>query len=393
MTTAVDPFFYFQPPHPVTAAKTMGRGSVMNKKKSEDDKISPHLKREDLKKEAPVVEYVNAAASSSSRARAVIIILIVATVLLAVEIRNTSFSWPDARLEVRKAALRFFDKDYAPQKVGLLAAKDPDLYRRATLFLRKRNYNPRSADDKAQLEKELDDYRKVAIEEVSFVHVPFFGAVFDHNDIGMFGGLTFTVLLIWLRYSLSRELSNLKLLFRSRVLRPDLRRCYELLAMQQVLTVPRLPRSTRRRWRTIPKVLYFFPPLVYCLQLYFDLTTIFGVGEQLGMEKAWLLAVSSSVFFILIIIFSVSCIQLLIAIDRVWDGAAVKIYPGLFPRMHRPQWLRLRARLRLLRKRRTKAEAMPEVKAETVAEVAPEVMAEDPDGQTVSASHSLNASG
>ena len=144
---------------------------------------------------------------------------------------------------IRVAALKFFDHDYAALKVGEMAAHDPDLYRRATLYLKRRNLNPQSADDKKRLEDELADYRKVAVEQVSFVHIPFFGAVFDHNDMGMFGGFTVAVLLLWLRYSLARELSNLKLIFENPALRENRRRCYELLAMQQVLTVPHTSRS------------------------------------------------------------------------------------------------------------------------------------------------------
>lgn len=292
--------------------------------------MAASVSEEALKQEASVLEYVNAAASSSNRARTVIIILIVSAVLLAIELRNTSYSWIDERLAVRTAALKLLEADADPDKLNALTPSNPDLYGRARLFLQRRNLNPKSDVDKKLLEKELEEYRKVAIEQISFVHIPFFGAVFDHNDIGMFGGFTFAVLLLWLRFSLARELSNLKLLFNHSTFGHNLRRCYELLAMQQVLTVPRMPGSpARNRWRWIPKILYFIPLPVYAAHLYFDLTTIFSVGEVLGRGKMWLLVISSILFLLLIIIFTLWCIKILVAIDKIWDMAASEVYPEL----------------------------------------------------------------
>jgi hypothetical protein len=303
----------------------------MNKELPEEASKPTTLKKGDLKQEASVLEYVNAAAASSDRARTVIIVLMVATVLLAIELRNTSYSWIDERIAVRTAALKLLETNYAPDKLNPLVATDPELYRRATLFVQRRKLNPSSEVDKKLLEKELDDYRKVAIEQVSFIHIPFFGAIFDHNDIGMFGGFTFAVLLLWLRYSLARELSNLNLLFTHQDFGENLKRCYELLAMQQMLTVPPLPNSSvRHRWRWIPKVLYFIPLPIYAGQLYFDFTSIFPVGEILGRGKMWLLIVTSILFLVLILIFTFWCIKISRKVDKVWDKAASRIYPEHF---------------------------------------------------------------
>jgi hypothetical protein len=279
------------------------------------------LNKEDLKQEAMVIEYVNAAASSSSRTRNIIIVLIVSTVLVAIEIRNTSYSWIDARIEIREAALKL----YNPEKSALLVETNPVLYSRATMYLKRRAFDAKNEDDKRRIERELDDYRKAAIENVSFVHIPFFGAVFDHNDIGMFAGFTFAVLLLWLRYSLARELNNLNLLFSRSVPKENLKRRYELLAMQQVLTVPRIGNApVQYRW--IPRVLYFIPLPIYLMQMYFDFRTVFGVGEVLGMGKSWLLVITSILFSILMFIFSIWCIKILRKLDEVWDKAAAEAY-------------------------------------------------------------------
>jgi hypothetical protein len=288
-----------------------------------------------IKEEATVAEYVNAAAAASNRARNVIIVLVVATVLLAIEMRNTSFSWLDERIAVRAEAIKLLQENYDYE------ASDPDKEQPKVpshLFLKDHRLRPNNTLGRELLARELDDYRKSAIEQVSLFHVPFFGAVFDHNDIGMFGGITFAVVLLWLRYSLAREVSNLNLLFdyeiEKSVFRIDPKRCYDLLAMQQVLTVPRLPNSpTRHRWRWIPKLLYGIPAVVYFGQLFFDFLLnhhgMWRVGEVLGKGKMWLLVVSSSSLFVVVLVFTVWCIRILREIDRVWDRAVLHVYPEL----------------------------------------------------------------
>jgi ABC-type transporter lipoprotein component MlaA len=78
-------------------------------------------------------------------------------------------------------------------------------------------------------------FRKLSIEQGSYVHTPFLGASFERNDTGMFAGFALTVVLIWLRYSLAHELSNLNLLFNTSMFEGvNFKRCYQLLAMQQV---------------------------------------------------------------------------------------------------------------------------------------------------------------
>ena len=50
------------------------------------------------------------------------LVLIVSTVLVAAELRLTTLSWLDARIDVRQAALKFGQKDFEPDKSDLLVA-------------------------------------------------------------------------------------------------------------------------------------------------------------------------------------------------------------------------------------------------------------------------------
>jgi hypothetical protein len=297
-----------------------------------------------IKEEATVAEYVNAAAAASNRARNVIIVLVVSTVLLAIEIRNTSFSWLDARIAIRAEAIKLLEEDYYDYATAAIDPDNETPKNPAKLFLKDHKLRPSDKIGVQLLTKEYDDYHKPAIEQVSLLHLPFFGVVIDHNDIGMFGGFTFAVVLLWLRYSLASELGNLKLLFDTdkSVFKIDPKRCYDLLAMQQVLTVPYLPCSpNRHRWRWIPKLLYGIPAVVYTGQIYFDFARapsgMWRVGEILGTGKMWLLVVSSILLFFIVVAFTVSCIKILRDIDKVWDKAVLNVYPGLVkqPRIRR----------------------------------------------------------
>jgi len=257
------------------------------------------------------------------------IILAVPIVLAAIEIRNTSYSWIDSRLEVRSAALKLLDKNFNPND-SQLSEEQRDIYTRAELFLDGQNFDRNSDVDKRLLEKELEDYRKVVIEQVRFVHIPFFGAVFDHNDVAMIAGVTFVIVLLWLKSSSARELDNLKLAFPDTISKGVLKSRYELLAMQQLLSVPRIPGSSNR-FRWISKALYIMPLPVYTLQLFFDLNSVFKTGDVLGRGKMWLLIVTSAVLWLLTAALVIWCWKIAEDIDSAWDEAASRVYPGMPP--------------------------------------------------------------
>lgn len=284
--------------------------------------------------EQPVTEYVNAAVSSANRSRTALVVLLAATILLAVQLRNTTYSWTDERITVREAAIDLLEEASNPDMHSSVH-HDPDLFMRAEKFIKYRGIDLDNQHDKSglekektRLEKEIDDYRRLAIQETSFVHTPFFGASFERNDTGLFAGFAITVILMWLRYCMARELSNLNLLFNTPLLEgTDYERCYRLLGMQQVLTVPQLSQPhNKNRWRWIPKLLYLVPLPIYFLGVYFDLNSLPYVGEILGYGKAWFLEVTSILFSILILIFTLWCFKVSIDIDRVWDRAASRVY-------------------------------------------------------------------
>jgi hypothetical protein len=72
--------------------------------------------------------------------------------------------------------------------------------------------------------------------------------------------------------------------------------------------------------------LYAIPLLVYLFQFYFDITTVFKTGDVLGRGKMWVLVVTSTLFGLLIVGFTIWCWTISTDIDQTWDEAALRTY-------------------------------------------------------------------
>nr|AIA16032.1 Unknown Function [uncultured bacterium] len=182
-----------------------------------------------------------------------------------------------------------------------------------------------------QYVQRLEDARTT---NILLIHLPFFGIVFDVNALGLWGGLTFTIILLVFRFSLWREYNNLRLTFREA--KPDhLRFCYMSLAMQQVLTVPPslTPGQTDLKPRgSVVQGLYFPPLLIQLLIIINDFMTS-DVGGLFNFNLTQISTVVSMFFFGLIVFLTMRCLQLSRAIDKEWDAASQQVQEGLSKRV------------------------------------------------------------
>jgi hypothetical protein len=273
-------------------------------------------------------QYVDAAASSASRARAILIVMITAGVLTFVAYWNTRpDAWLTGRINKANAALRLFDpntkgrlsENAAKQK---FAETEEELHQSAKKFIEDRNIT-----DRDLLVDFIERLRGLQLEQVTTLHVPFFGVTFDVNDLGIFAGLTFSVILLWFRFSLVRELINLRETFiEAKELGDEYRHhCYNLLAMRQVLTIPPMPNEVREPsnvlgrgfWRIFPEVLFFLPFIVYTRLFFHDLQTI-DLAATISQLGAAALIVLSFGFLIIILVFTLVCWRLSREISREW---------------------------------------------------------------------------
>jgi len=289
-------------------------------------------------KENYILEYVEAAVTSSDRARAVIIVMITASVLAIMPTWNAGGMWEDgegwmdSRINTRKAALRFFDPYYDPDNPKL-SEKEKDMNRRAFNFLESSGLKRGKLEHKKILDEEITQLKKIRSEQMNIIHTPFFGAAFDVNDLGFFSGITFAIVLVWLRFSLARELRNLKLAFNEAESKRGklLRLCYDLLAMHQVLSVPPMPREKRRffrwgRWFWVSTALslYLVPALVYGYHLESNRQSI-GIGMMLNPANVTFQLKAGAGLWSLIIVLTITCFVYHLRIDGEWRRVCKKI--------------------------------------------------------------------
>lgn len=276
-----------------------------------------------------VLHYINVTASAIGRVRIVIIVMIVACVFVFTQVRNSD-GWLDRRITVRIYALRLLDKDFDDQKEVLSKSEDKraseaELYKRARNFIEVQRYTIGDQDEKDRLQNQIKDLIRIRDEQMRVVRLPFFGAAFDANDTAIYAGITFSVVLFWLTLTMNRERLNTQVTFRIAESRGSLRLCYNLLAMQQVLTLP--PTRANRYWKILGyvfKLLYVTPLAIYGLLFHHELDTR-ATGNSLGWDKLVTLLWACGAFFILILILTIICFTTSLKIDKDWAKYTEKV--------------------------------------------------------------------
>jgi hypothetical protein len=267
------------------------------------------------------VDYIEAAGASSRRARLVLIVLVTASIVEFAAFWNSrQGSWIHARQLRVSDALKF--RVWSNPDPNL-PSDDKAKFDKAKMFADLRGINSKQA-----LENLSSELQKIRSEEVDRIRLPFFGSVFDVNDLGILGGITFVIVLIWFRFSLLRECNNLDLVFEEAKKRDrdrgheELQRCYDLVGMQQVLTLPRIRgKHHAGGWAKVPRVLSVFPVLVYLAVCINDgLTWKHGISVSLA-NTVVLFAVEITCF-LLIVILTYMCVDLSWQIDKTWNGVA-----------------------------------------------------------------------
>lgn len=187
--------------------------------------------------------------------------------------------------------------------------------------------NKRGIKRKAQLISYAERLHASRVDNIVLIHIPFFGIVLDVNDLGILGGFTFVVILMWFRFSLWRELYNLSSTFKAAKTDEDLEFCYRALAMSQVLTVPpalskHQPRE--RPWGKVVRILYFLPLTVQLIIFINDCLT-FNYGWDISSTNTVAGTSISLGFLFLSALLTYWCYRLSSEIDREWEETAERL--------------------------------------------------------------------
>lgn len=256
-------------------------------------------------------DYLETTGNASKRTRLATIVLVVACVLSFVGFLNSlRAGWMLGRLHAAKDP----HHDYVKQKLG---------------------FDPEVTD-----QRYIDFYNSLSrayIENAMIVRIPFFGASFDINDLGLLSGIGFVTILLMLRFSLRNEMVSLNLAFKAamEVGKNDpkqLEAFYDLLAMRMVLTLPNMEHASVS-WDmpraevlpTISKLIYFSPFIVYSFLGCQDYITQ-DIGNSLNPFRTTFLLIYTFLFWISILALSVWCYQTLGKIDGNWRTFWEKIH-------------------------------------------------------------------
>jgi hypothetical protein len=226
------------------------------------------------------------------------------------------------RFDPRTATL-FVNKSVSGSVVKNIDTNSSE-YQRAKLFIEQSGLTPENTEEnKKTIGPEIKQLKKIRREQINLIHMPFFGVAFDSNDMGIFAGLSFTVILLWLWFSLGRELRNLRMTFKEAEGKGgrQQRLCYELLAMHQILTLPPIEGQEFRRIKVVIAFsLHLIPAAVY---LYEHLSDVWSrdTGVMVNPARAQFGLEAGAVFLGLIIMLTVLCLSYYMRIDREWRKA------------------------------------------------------------------------
>jgi hypothetical protein len=313
--------------------------------------------------------FIDATIASAARFRRVLIVVILTSVLAFGAFWNAAqWSWINSRIRVAHNAEAYLSLEKIKEQLNDtnqmlkehqeklaradLSKEEVDKLRGEETQLRRDAESKTKEKDKLEKALSDDDYKDarqwvtqrgikkpehvtpyvqrletIRVENVLLIRIPFFGIILDVNDLGLIGGFTFVVVLMWFRFSLWREYYNLRSSFKEAKSIQDLEFCYKSLAMSQVLTVPPsllTHQPKERPWGKVVRILYFLPLTVQLTIMVYD-----GVSFQRG----WVLSKFNTVFglsfgigFLFInALLTYWCFRLSIEIDKEWKEAADNI--------------------------------------------------------------------
>jgi hypothetical protein len=276
-----------------------------------------------------IQDYLDATGDSAKRSRTVAILVVITCILVFTGLLNELKSnWLLSRIKGSQTP----DSDYIQEKIGPPPVDwntaDPE---KSAL----RYYDYRYKEFTAAM-------TRAYVDSALLLRIPFFGIIIDVNDLGLLGGISFIVLLVWYRFCLSREIDNLRLSFsevaggagdfgddhashaddgqRARHQR-RLREFYNLLAMRQVFTVPNtghIKRTPLLQWT--PKLICWLPVILHCSVTGYDLLNTPGIGNTLNPIRFGVLAITEVVFAVVLIFLAAMATRRLRLIDGIWDG-------------------------------------------------------------------------
>jgi hypothetical protein len=161
----------------------------------------------------------DACVASTNRSRYVIIVIVFASILAFIGFWNArGNAWIDCRLNMAKKTYIFQKlEEYKQKEKSNITKQDSVSTQHAVNWFSKMDtvmsgvlisqteagdfFKNRKFVTPDGLEKYIEDLERLLTEKVLNVQVPIFGVIFDVNDLGLFVGIAFTIILLWFRFT------------------------------------------------------------------------------------------------------------------------------------------------------------------------------------------------
>ena len=254
------------------------------------------------------------ARESSVRARTIVLLLVTLSVLTFLAWWNHyEHAWPRTRLRTAQLAVYALciDADTALRAKGSASPldKDCDLDKASHYFptdkelRRGRAHAERQKYTLTQAKAHLQNLQQQYVAGVTKLTIPFLGVQADVNDLGIFGGITFVVLLSLFCYCIWREEQNVAQLFMIARQRGELAVAYYLFAMTQVFTIPPHERGNNTFVnKATSRAIYWLPVLVLGLVSWYDIWITWKYQDEFTTALDWVTIGVEGVVFITIMV-------------------------------------------------------------------------------------------
>jgi hypothetical protein len=246
-----------------------------------------------------IKDYVDSAGDAAIRTRTISVVLVIACVLIFIGFWNSLHSsWAVERL-------RAVHNTESESIFGMLQSD---------------NFIPDNDEKAAYRDALRKEVVRGYVDNVRFIKLPFFGIAIDVNDLGIIGGLSLIIIMLTMRFSLSREIKNLNVSFRESLYHDRLSQFYHTLAMRQVFTVPEMMGESVNLFLSIaPKLVCLLPAFVITLAAGYDFHSIFNLRIYNFWEVGSLLVFETVVLVPAIWWISLVCLERQFHIDEIWS--------------------------------------------------------------------------
>lgn len=279
--------------------------------------------------ENTLLAIISQAAKSVKRVRTTLLVAVFGSVFVFICAYNTfSWGWMSSSMEYNSHLYTWCkqkegDLDKESEK-KLPSVEESELYNKFEEDFKK---NPRMCTDFLLIAGSVKGKNYLSRK---YINIPFSTIVFDVNDLGIFSGVFFCLVMLVLWYNLGLKYTNLYTALNTiedYVPNGNKKNYFDLLSMSQIISMPDNNNKKKKGFDIlvlIPYLLFAFPFITYLIIFINDACTLERVMSMNLMLTIASFTMAGAMLVILLVLV-IGCIRLDKKTDHLWD-----VYEELF---------------------------------------------------------------